>query len=137
MSGGMRCKAARARAAADVGSLRVAAMIREQAFGLHVAVNNVFAMAINRSTSELLDVKGRSVLWKTHRLFQMAVQFALGGEFKNEIKTSGVVEVPVESKIIWMPKMTLNLNLAPQLVLHAVIVQLRLEQHLEGDNVPA
>jgi hypothetical protein len=100
-------------------------------------VNNVFAMAINRSTSELLDVKGRSVLWKTHRLFQMAVQFALGGEFKNEIKTSGVVEVPVESKIIWMPKMTLNLNLAPQLVLHAVIVQLRLEQHLEGDNVPA
>ena len=46
--------------AAEVGSLRVAAMIREQAFGLHVAVNNVFEMAINRSTSELLDVKGRS-----------------------------------------------------------------------------
>ena len=70
-------------------------------------------------------------------MFQIAVQFALGGEFKNEVKTSGVVEVSVESKNIWMPKTTLNLNLAPQLVLHAMIVQLLLEQHLEGDNVPA
>jgi hypothetical protein len=56
----VRVQTARVNAAAEVGSLRVAAMMQEQAFRLDVAVDNVFAMAINRSTSELLDVKGRS-----------------------------------------------------------------------------
>lgn len=51
--------------------------------------------------------------------------------------THGVVEVAVEAQDVGVPQVALDLNLAPQLVLHVTLLQLRLEQHLERHDVLA
>ena len=113
-------------APSKVGNLQVATMIQEQVFGLDVAMNDVLAMTINQRVGQLLDVKGRPILRETHRLFQVAVQFSLGGEFENEVDARGVVKVSVQAEDIGVPQVALDLNLAAQLVLYVALLQLAL-----------
>ena len=47
------------------------------------------------------------------------------------------MQSPVESQDVWVLQMGLNLNLTPQLVLNTSLGELRLEEHLESDNVMA
>ena len=130
-------QAGRVHAPAEIGDLQVASVVEKKVFWLDVAVDHVLTVAIHQSMRQLLNIKCGPVFRETNRLLQITVQFSFCSEFKNQINSSSIVKITVESENVWMPEMTLNLNLAPQLVLHAVIVQLFFEKHLQGHHILA
>ena len=73
--------------------------------------------------SSLAIVKAASSL-------QLLVQLALGGKLEDEIDARLVVEPAVHAENVGMLEMALNLQLSPELMFHAGLLQLRLEQDL-------
>jgi hypothetical protein len=65
---------------------------------------------------------------------ELFVNFALGGIFQDEVDLFLVPEEPIESTHIFVPKMALNLNLSPELMLNLGADQLLLVQYLERNN---
>ena len=93
-------------------------------------VDDVLGVAVLQRGRQRGDVRCRAALVEASLALQFLVQLTLTRELQNEVDARCVVEVAEEAEDVGVPQVTLDLNLAPQLVLHVRLLQLRLEQHL-------
>mmetsp|Transcript_18102 Transcript_18102/g.35339 ORF Transcript_18102/g.35339 Transcript_18102/m.35339 type:complete len:253 (-) Transcript_18102:210-968(-) len=120
-----------------VGNFDLSLAIHQEVLGFDVSVNDILHVAVVKRLSKAPNVEGCSLLIEALEFLELLVELALGGVFEDEVDAALVVEVAVEPKDVLVPQVTLNLNLATKLVLHACFGQLALEQHLERHDVVA
>ena len=119
----------------EVCDLDLALAVDEEVLGLDVAVDDVFLVAVVEGRGEGADVVGRPLLREAFQALEVLVEFAPRGELEDEVDSTLVVKVPIESKDVVVSKMGLDLDLATKLVLHTGFRKLRLEQNFEGYNI--
>lgn len=118
-------------APAEVGDLDLAVDADEDVLGLDVAVDDVLAVQVAQGAGHLGHVLRGLPLGEPVLAPQVLVQLALGRELEDQEDALAVVEVPEELQDVGVPQVALDLDLAPHLLLHAPLRQLRLVQHLE------
>jgi len=124
---------------AKISNLDVALGVQQQVFRLDISMNHLLTVTVGESIRHLADVTSGQWLLKPPLglLLQALVEFSLGSELQDEVDPTLVVEISKETEDIWVSEMGLNFNFSPQLVLHLSLLQLGLEQHLQGHNVLA
>lgn len=118
-------------APAEVGDLDLAVDAHEDVLGLDVPVDDVLAVQVAQGAGHLGDVLRGLPLGEAVLAAQVLVQLALGGELEDQEDALAVVEVPEELQDVGVPQVALDLDLAPHLLLHPPLRQLRLVEHLE------
>ena len=78
---------------------------------------------------------GGALLGEVAVLGELLVELAFRGELEHEEDALLVVEVAVQPEHVRVPQVLLNLDLAPDLLLHLVLDDLRLVQALEREDV--
>ena len=107
----------------------------EEIFGFDITVDYVFRVEVDESVGHLVDVNGTSSFGKAAVLHELFVHFTLARKFKHEEDAVLVVEVAIEAKNIWMPKVLLDFYFASDLFLNPRLHDLLLVEALEGKNV--
>ena len=94
-------------------------------------------MAILEGIGQLSDVSGASHFVKAAvgTFLQYLVHLSPGRVLQDQVDPGLVVKVAEHTQNIFVSQMTLDLNLATQLVLDSGLLQLALEENLEGDDV--
>lgn len=124
-------------APAEIGNLDLAVDAHEDVLGLDVTVNDVLAVQVAQRRSHLGNVLRRLPLGEPALLTQVLVQLALAGELEDEEDALAVVEVAVQLEDIGVAQVTLDLDLAADLLLDAALLEFVLVQDLEGADEAA
>ena len=101
-------------------------------FRLDVTVHDVLLVEVFQRGCHLSDILGGSPLWKAIRFSKVLVKLPFPSELEDEEDSLAVVEVTIESENVWVPQITVNLNLSPHLFLHFSLLQFALVEDLES-----
>ena len=102
----------------EIGDFHLLAEAEKEILGLDVAMNDFLGMTIDHGVEEFGHVRRCPRLVEFALGLQHLVEFALGGEFQDEIHARLVVEIAVESEDVGVTEVRLNLDFATQLMLH-------------------
>lgn len=122
-------------AVAEVGQLQLAVQPEEDVLRLHVAVHDVLAVQVHQGQRDLGDELSGATLREPALALQSLVQLSAGGVLEDQEDAVRVVEPAVEAEDARVPKVAVDLDLAPHVDLGALPHDLVLLQHLEGADV--
>ena len=97
-------------------------------------MHDVLLVKILQSSRHLRNVLRSLPLGEPVLLAQMLVQFTLASEFQNQEDSLAVVEMTIQAKHIGVAQVTLDLDFAANLLLHAALLQLGFVQDLQGTD---
>ena len=108
----------------------------EQVLWLDIPVNDLLGVQVLQCLDDLVNVVSgpyliEPPLWSFHELL---VYLASSGKLQNQIDFLLIPEEAVESADIFMPEMTLDLDLSAKLVLNFGLDQLLLVKHFQSNN---
>lgn len=103
----------------------------EDILGLDVTVHDVLFVQIFQCSSHLRNVLRSLPFWEPVLLAKVFVQLTTASELEDQENSLAVMEVTVQSQDIRVSQVTLDLDLASDLLLNTALLQLRLVQHLE------
>jgi len=120
-----------------ISNLDVAFGVEEQVFRFDISMNHLLTVTVGESVGHLTDVTSRQGLLEPPLglLLQALVELALGGELQDEVDPALVVEISEEAEDVRVSQVGLDFNFSPQLVLHLSLLELGLEEDLQGHNV--
>mmetsp|Transcript_9778 Transcript_9778/g.24422 ORF Transcript_9778/g.24422 Transcript_9778/m.24422 type:complete len:329 (+) Transcript_9778:81-1067(+) len=124
---------ARVHRPAKVGQLELPVAVHQQVLGLDVAMDHVLAVAKVQRIGQLSHQTRRGRLAKAAVLLRLEqiVELATLRELEHEEDARLVVKVRKQTQDVRVSQPCLNLDLASQLALHALLLQLLLEEHLQ------
>ena len=128
-------KSLRESAPAEVGDLELAVEAEEQILGLDVPVDDVLLVAVIERAGHVEDVLGRFRLGEAELDGELLIKFSARRELEDEVDALLVPEVAVHAQNVPVHEVRLDLDFTPELVLDAVLLELRLAQHLQGHDV--
>ena len=111
-------------------------MAVEQVLGLDIPVNDFLGVQVLQRLDDLVNIIRRPCLiepplWSFH---EFLVYLTSRSELENEIAFLLIPEEAIEPADVFVPEMTLNLDLSPKLVLDFGLDQLLLVEHFQSNN---
>ena len=107
----------------------------EDVLGLYITVNHVLLVAVVHCSSNAADVGSGATLAESLALQQFSVDFSLRRVLQNHVDALVIEEVAVHAKDVLVTQVCLNLDLAPDLLLDAALLELALLDDLNGHDV--
>merc|ERR1719399_767532 len=119
---------------AEVRNLQGVPHADEDVLRLDVSVDHMLRVAVPDGLRDLLEVPGRPGLGELPPVREQVVELPARRELQHEVDPLLVDEEAEEAQGVDVAEVRLDLDLAPQLVLHPVADELALVQYFQGES---
>merc|ERR1719174_1260016 len=119
---------------AEICYLEGVLQTNEDVLWLDVSMDDVLCVAVLNGLHHLFEIPSGPSLRKLTSALQKTIKLSSWSHLKHEVHSLLVMKETVKPENVHMPAMRLNFNLPSQLMLHTVLDELRLIQHLQSEN---